>query len=126
MIIYAEFRPYFKILALIMVSVIAYKLGKYSSAEPIAKKLSALSSVIKVKESIQEEGPILIATLNKRIHRFTILLVMILLMIIAMTLMKKISLPPIYYALMLIGVMVVYGYLFLRRKFLLEKQKQLP
>lgn len=109
-----------------MVSVIAYKLGKYSSAEPIAKKLSALSSVIKVKESIQEEGPILIATLNKRIHRFTILLVMILLMIIAMTLMKKISLPPIYYALMLIGVMVVYGYLFLRRKFLLEKQKQLP
>lgn len=48
-IIYAEFRPYFKILALVIVCVAAYKLGKYSSAEPIAKKLSSLSSSIKVK-----------------------------------------------------------------------------
>ena len=40
-------------------------------------------------------------------------------MIIVMTLMKEIVISPIYYALMVIVAVVIYGYLFMRRKILL-------
>lgn len=49
LIIYVELKPYFKVGAMLLLVLIAYKLGRYSAHEPIAKKVKKLTSSIQQK-----------------------------------------------------------------------------